>query len=867
MRNRRWWNRLAVSTSIGALTCPAAAQAVGGCCGQGGSCYEAWGGNGCNDEECCKLVTALDPFCCSVQWDQICANEAVALCLGCPAPPDCTGATPENEPCGEQINGGPNKPGDLFTFIDCGETVCGTIWKTQGVEEDDDWYLFEVPPEGSHVTVTVEANFPVLAHITSSPGGDTEISNCGATIDICLAGGSHTIRISASLQAIPCPDQFYKMTVACEPMPCDADGCGGTGEGSCFAPHGPFCNDAACCGAVCAVQPWCCSSSWDFDCAMTAYVLCMGGEAPPNNDCANAIDVGEGWTPVNNFLATTDGVSWSDCPTAFGPNNVFNDLWYRYTPTASGLATITSCGSVFPEKVAVYAGCECGLADEPVACMYRPCPPEGVICIPVNAGECYLIRIGGLQSSDVGLTELQISLDQACDASPACPNPSHGCFDGGGPGCSDSECCAMICDQDWTCCDHSWDYFCIQTALMLCGQPPCKSLKALRGAILEPERCDGLVNEGCGLFADCTGPSTCCEPHFGVPGCSDSACAAAVCMIEPYCCDASWYEPCTWIACSLDEFCDCDPAMDPSNAFTPLACGDTVFGSAFGTPTRSFDWYRLTVDRPGALTVCVSAEFPGVLVVDPPDCGTESYGGVPFTSCVDGCFSQCLEAGDYYVAVIHAYDTPNPCGSELGNDYILTVSCAGSCDAPANDACVDAISVSQGQTSFESFFATADEPIVSPACGIPAFNQQVSLNGVWFEHIAECTGTLTIDTCGSGFDSALSVFSGAGCDDLAYRFVGCSVDDCGPNAKVSIVAERGDTFTIRVSGHPTGKGVLSISCSPDSPPTPDLNGDGVVDGADLGLLLASWDTPDADLNGDGTTDGADLGLLLASWTS
>jgi len=46
----------------------------------------------------------------------------------------------------------------------------------------------------------------------------------------------------------------------------------------------------------------------------------------------------------------------------------------------------------------------------------------------------------------------------------------------------------------------------------------------------------------------------------------------------------------------------------------------------------------------------------------------------------------------------------------------------------------------------------------------------------------------------------------------------------------------------------------------------DLNGDGVVDGADLGLLLGQWggDGP-ADLNDDGVVDGADLGLLLGDW--
>ncbi len=48
----------------------------------------------------------------------------------------------------------------------------------------------------------------------------------------------------------------------------------------------------------------------------------------------------------------------------------------------------------------------------------------------------------------------------------------------------------------------------------------------------------------------------------------------------------------------------------------------------------------------------------------------------------------------------------------------------------------------------------------------------------------------------------------------------------------------------------------------------DLTGDGFVDGADLGLLLAAWGTDDtaADLDGSGEVDGGDLGLLLSAWT-
>ncbi len=52
-------------------------------------------------------------------------------------------------------------------------------------------------------------------------------------------------------------------------------------------------------------------------------------------------------------------------------------------------------------------------------------------------------------------------------------------------------------------------------------------------------------------------------------------------------------------------------------------------------------------------------------------------------------------------------------------------------------------------------------------------------------------------------------------------------------------------------------------------PVADLNGDGFVTGADLGLLLGAWGPCSGcaeDLTGDGTVDGADLGLLLTDWT-
>jgi hypothetical protein len=65
--------------------------------------------------------------------------------------------------------------------------------------------------------------------------------------------------------------------------------------------------------------------------------------------------------------------------------------------------------------------------------------------------------------------------------------------------------------------------------------------------------------------------------------------------------------------------------------------------------------------------------------------------------------------------------------------------------------------------------------------------------------------------------------------------------------------------------------LLGSGCEWSGPSNPaDLNGDGFVDGNDLGLLLAAWGTCGeapcpADLTGDGFVDGNDLGQLLASW--
>ncbi|HMN95393.1 MAG TPA: hypothetical protein PKC43_04180 [Phycisphaerales bacterium] len=57
-----------------------------------------------------------------------------------------------------------------------------------------------------------------------------------------------------------------------DPEPCPGDGC-------CTAAHaGPGCDDESCCGAVCAIDPFCCASAWDAACAALARTICCPGD-------------------------------------------------------------------------------------------------------------------------------------------------------------------------------------------------------------------------------------------------------------------------------------------------------------------------------------------------------------------------------------------------------------------------------------------------------------------------------------------------------------------------------------------------------------------------------------------------------------
>lgn len=789
-----------------------------GTCGASSSndCFEPGSGPGCADLECCQLICSVDPFCCEVEWDEICAGEAVAQCAGCPTP-SCDGASAEGEAFGRQINAGCSTGGGS-TPIACGQSVCGSLWHLSSpVSEDTDAYSLVVSGSPKNVTLTVEsANLVLLTLLRSDTCSvpfleiTSSIEDCTSTLSACLPAGSYELQLKRSLPTSGSADLPYRLDVACAPSTCNPIGCGDPASGSCFDDHdSTHCEDVACCETVCLVDSTCCESVWDVTCAAAAWCICAPNGSPANDDCADALPVTEDVYELSTCGASTDGPPTNACG-SFSEGDVFRDVWFRYTPSGSGLATFATCGSNFAEVIAVYEGCSCASVTQPIGCAYRPCPPEAIFCLPVSASQCYLIRVGGLTARDAGEATLSITLDAACDTAPICPNPTHDCYSHGTGGCSDESCCELVCAASPVCCDVAWDCFCIERAKLLCGGELCSSLVAPPGAIIEPEPCGGNVNGGC------------------IP-----------------------------------------PSMVP--AATPISCGDVIFGSAWASNIATDrDYYVFTIASPSTVRFTVQAEFAGSITISPFNCGNTSFGFERIGGCQERTAIACLPAGTYLARVL-PFPMPNPCGSAAGNDYIAKLSCEAVCfGAPANDSCAAPASIADGVTAFTNDFATTDGPSLAPQCSDGVLDQTL-FNDVWFEYEADTDGVLNVELMNATIEGRVFVYEKAECDELPLHILACSQESCVSETVAAAPIACGGHYLIRVGGtnvRSGGTGELSLTpVGTRCTLVGDLNGDGIVGGADLAILLGSWGGRGvADLDGDGVVGGGDLAILLGAWS-
>jgi hypothetical protein len=178
--------------------------------------------------------------------------------------------------------------------------------------------------------------------------------------------------------------------------------CGAINAGSCPEAHGGLgCFDAGCCSIVCDLDPSCCDTAWDLECALSAQEICDVG--PTNNECHNAkMAYNKLFIQFDNFYANADGDPHPECN-----GQIESDVWFNTQANCTGDLTISTCDSAdFDTKIAVYDELGCPLTFFEL----EGCNDDGAGCaggtssitIPVVIDDLLKIRVGGAGLLDEG---------------------------------------------------------------------------------------------------------------------------------------------------------------------------------------------------------------------------------------------------------------------------------------------------------------------------------------------------------------------------------------------------------------------------------------------------------------------------------
>ena len=517
----------------------------------------------------------------------------------------------------------------------------------------------------------------------------------------------------------------------------------------------------------------------DPDCA--ASPACTGGGGPANDACANAIAVGEGAFAFDNTGAILDG------PTACD-GNMDTDVWFAYTPSASGTATIETCGTA-------------GTLDDTVLIVYDggTCPPSATclasdddgctapnfsstVAVPVTAGNTYLIQVGGWNGA-TGTSDLTISLG------------------GGGPLVED---CTNGVDDDGD-------------GLADCADPDCATNPACGGGGGGNDECIGAIAMFDGPnFFDTTGLTNSADP---VP----TGCPNAFGGMN----NDGWF---TYTATSTGDaiFNTCDPAgFDTDLAIYAGDCSALAL---------------LGCDGDGS-TLAGCQAFDSEVIV--PVIAGETYvirvGGFGATTAGLGTVTITVGAGPILEDCTNGVDDDGDGLADCADPDCATNPACGGGTGPANDLCLDAIPVAEGVFAYDNTGAFLDGPIDCDA------NMTTD---VWFLYTASSTGTATIGTCdagGSQDDTVLIVYDGSFCPTAGDPCIASADDTCANTAggaafmsQVDIPVTAGSSYLVQVGGWngTEGNGDLTISLGTGPGPVEncsngtDDDGDGLIDCAD-----------------------------------
>ncbi len=163
-------------------------------------------------------------------------------------------AIQENEPCGGDANGGCNVSPVVYQIIQCGQTICGSMF-TVGAVRDTDWYQFTITAP-SVITWSVQSESPIEAILVDTACPPTTISfgtadRCGTAIaSAILNPGTYRAFVGAVDDGYPCGSgNDYIAALTCGPVgACCVEGdCTRVTQAVCNSLLGTYAGDATIC--------------------------------------------------------------------------------------------------------------------------------------------------------------------------------------------------------------------------------------------------------------------------------------------------------------------------------------------------------------------------------------------------------------------------------------------------------------------------------------------------------------------------------------------------------------------------------------------------------------------------------------------
>ena len=387
--------------------------------------------------------------------------------------------------------------------------------------------------------------------------------------------------------------------------------CGAAASGSCLSSHAnPSCDNGDCCQAVCAIDPFCCSAAWDATCVQFAGFACTGSPGTcgqTSESCFQPHTQG-----ACDDLACCNAVCQID-PTCCSQS------WDQLCVYAAEQTCVTSCQpSPDPNVQEEIEGCENRLND--------PCyvstggTPESMVAGIQKRGTLGIAVAGTPNDVDVydivvpdpdgdGIAKITLRFASSPTAW-AAVLPGTGCAPMSASVAHISSALCVDADSAPICVPagsyrivvSAGAYPAFGGADVVCGSGNIYTVK------LE-------VSQTC---AACTAGTGSCFAPKDEPGCALPTCCAAVCGVDPFCCDGAWDADCVGRAASLCV--TAPPANDTCKGATTIR-GDTATVNTAGSTLESG---ALTNCGQAALTrdvwLSYDADVSGVVAVE--TCGT-----------------------------------------------------------------------------------------------------------------------------------------------------------------------------------------------------------------------------------------------------